>query len=484
MKFKSIKINYIYNLLLTMVNMIFPLMTSSYLSATLGAENIGKVNYASSVVTWFLLFASFGIPRYGIREISKKRNNKKDLASVFWNLLLVQLVFSLVAIFVYIVLVFTLPTFKSEIQLFLLMLIMIVLNIFSIDWFYQGIEEYKYIAVRNIIVKIGSIVLIFLLINEKEDYLIYSLINIIGLTFNNFLNYRHARKYIEFKIYNFKFIHYLKELRVYFMTNLIIAIYLQLDQLFIGNISTKDLAYYVRSKMVLGIGIGIVNSLITVLIPRTAYLMENDYSGYKKNVEKSINYIYLLAIPCAVGIFLLAKEVMILLGGTEFLSAIVSLQVISILVLVQSIGNWQVNQVFLPHRMENVAFRIQCFAAIISVILNLLLIPKYSYIGAAVTWVIVELSLMIIEGIIIKYKCKDINIRYINPSLFKYILSVILMAIGVIYIKANIDSVLIIVVLCLLTAPFIYFGSLILFKETILLEFANSFKRKIKSQLL
>ncbi len=131
------------------------------------------------------------------------------------------------------------------------------------------------------------------MIKERENYLVYAFINIFGLSFNNVLNHLNTKKYIDEKIYEFKFLYYIKELRIYFMTTLIIALYTQLNQTFLGTISQRDLAYYIRSKTLLGVGTNVVNSLITVFIPRTAYLVENNYEEYKRIIQKSINYIYL-----------------------------------------------------------------------------------------------------------------------------------------------------------------------------------------------
>ena len=142
-KNKSIKKNFIYNSILTSANIVFPLITAPYLSYTLGAENIGKVNFATSIVNWFILISSFGIPRYGIREIARNRDNKKELTNTFWNLILIQASLSIIAIIVYLLAIFNVPRFESELNIHLMMVMMLILNVFSIDWFYQGIEEYK-----------------------------------------------------------------------------------------------------------------------------------------------------------------------------------------------------------------------------------------------------------------------------------------------------------------------------------------------------
>ncbi|EHK2363932.1 flippase [Clostridium perfringens] len=484
MKVKSMKKNYIYNLVLTVVNMIFPLITAPYLSYVLGAENIGKVNYATSIISWFILFASFGIPRYGIREIARNRDNKKELTNSFWNLLLIQVIISFITIILYLIIIFNIKVFRQDINLYILMVIMIILNIFSIDWFYQGIEEYGYITSRNLIFKLISIILIFTMINDRDDYLMYALINILALSFNNILNYFNTKKYIDKKLYNLRFLYYIKELRVYFITTLIIALYTQLDQTFIGAKSQKDLAYYVRSKTVLGVGFSIVNSLITIFIPRTAYLAESNYNEYKKIVNKSINYIYILSFPCFVGVLLLSGEIMLLLGGAEFLPARYSLQITSILVIITSVGSWQINQVLLPNKLENLALKIQTIAAIISILLNIILIKKFSYIGAAISWLITEISLTTLEGIFIRLKCRELKIKYFNKSAIKYFISVIIMGVVILLVKKLIKKNIYIIATSLIVGPISYFGMIILLKDNIIIELINQLKIKLKGRKL
>ncbi|MGL4992014.1 MAG: flippase [Sarcina sp.] len=475
---KSLKKNYFYNLVFTVVNMIFPLITAPYLSFILGAENIGKVNYATSIVTWFTLFAAFGIPRYGIREIARNRDNRKDLSKSFWNLISIQFILSMIAIVVYLGVIFTVPNLQADKNLYVLMVVMIILNIFSIDWFYQGIEEYGYITIRNIIFKVISIILIFTMIKDKDDYIFYALINIFGLSFNNLLNYISAQKHIDKKIYEFRILHYLKELKVYFMTTLVIALYTQLDQTFIGSISQKDLAYYLRSKTVFGVGFSVVNSAVTIFIPRTAYLVKHNYEEYKKIIEKSINYIYLLALPCVVGIFILAEEIMIFLGGNEFIEAQYSVMIICILCLFTSIGSWQVNQVLIPNGKEKIAFKIQTATAVISIILNIALIPRYTYIGASIAWLLSEIFLMVTEAIFIRREVKEIKIKYINMSLIKYLISVIFMGIGVIGIKILMTNNNLLILVSIIVAPIIYFGMIIILKEKIVLEGVQQILKK------
>lgn len=475
MKEKSLTKNYIYNLTLTSINIIFPLITSPYLSYILGVENIGKVNYSTSIINWFILFSSFGIPRYGIREIARKRESKKELNITFWNLIIIQFIFTIISSFVYIILVLN-SSLINDWKLYFIMLFMLVLNIFSIDWFYQGIEEYEYITKRNICIKVLSLILIFLMVRNRDNYLIYASINVFAMCFNNVLNYLHAKEYINIKIFKNRIYFYLKELRLYFFTTLIVASYNQLDQVMIGTLSEKDLAYYLRSKMVLSVGINITNSIVTVLVPRVSYLIEKNYNEYNLILQDSLNYIYILALPCTAGIYMLSEQLMVLLGGNEFLPAAGSLRIISIIIPIASIGNWQINQILLSHRQEKISFIIQFIASLFSIIVNIILIPKLFYIGAAITWVLTEILLVLMEHIAIKRYCNGINIKYLNESFLKYLVATVLMILEIYILKNYFHSNIIIIIVSILLGSITYFVILFLTKEKILLQILKKYK--------
>jgi O-antigen/teichoic acid export membrane protein len=481
MKQKSIKKNFIYNLILTSLNLIFPLITAPYVSKILGASNIGKVNYATALINWFILFAAFGVPRFGIREVAMNRDNKRQLSTVFWNLIIVQLIFSMISIAIYLALIFTISSFSDDIYLYLVMIFMIILNIFSIDWFYQGIEEYGYITLRNIIFKIISLVMIFTMIKNRNDYIFYALVNVFGLSFNNILNYIHAKKYIDKDIYGISIFKYIKKLKVFFYTTLVISIYTTLDQTLIGIFSKKqDLAFYVRSNTAIGIGVNITNSIITVITPRASYLVEKNHRSYKELMSNSLNYIYLLAFPCVVGLGLLSKDIMLLLGGEEFIPASYSLKIDCVLVLITSMGTWQIQQILIPNRYENLAFKIQCMAAVLSIVLNFIFIPKFSYIAAASSWVIVEVFLVVFEGIIINRKYKIINIKYITKSAIKYFVAALIMGLFVIAIKLKIKYYITVLLVSLMISPVIYFTVILIEKDQIVLNLVRQVIAKMK----
>ena len=477
---KSIKKNFIYNFILTFTNMIFPILISPYLSRVLGATNIGKVNYATSIVNWFIIFASWGVPRYGMREIARNRDDKENMSNIFWNLIIIQAIFTVIVGSIYIFIILSVDRFREEISLHLLMILTIILNIFSIDWFYQGIEEYKYISVRNVIVKIMSIFLLFLTVKNENDYLIYALINICALSLNNILNYKYSLKFIYKKIYNIRFMYFIRESRVFFLIALIIALYTQLDQLIIGTISEKELAFFMRAKSLLGAGLTLTTAFINVVSPRASYLAHNNKEEYKKIIQKSVNYIYLFGIPIMFGITLLSKESMFILGGSEFIPASISLQLMAPTIIFISIGSWLSGQILIPNKLEKQSLKIQLKATIISIILNIIFIPKLTYIGATITWLIVEIYICLSKTIYIKFNCKDINFEYFTVSFYKFLISSIVMSVIVLFIKLKLEKDFIVLLASIIAGSMTYFITLLILQEKIVINTKEIICSRIK----
>jgi len=478
MEQKSIKKNFAYNFLLTIANMLFPLITAPYLSEILGASGIGRVNYATAIVSWFILVAVFGIPRFAVREIAKSRDDKEQMSSLFWNLMFIQGVLTIMLLGVYIVTIYSLPQFREELSLHLMMALMLLFNILNIDWFYQGIEEYGYIAVRNITVKCLSLLTIFLIINSPEDYLLLALINIFMVGINNVVNYIHSFKYISKKQGKLIPFYYLKQIRIFFYISIVVALYTQSDLVLLGMVDQTDLAFYVRSRTILNVGLALTTALITVISPRAAYLTKNDRDSYKALVQKSINYIYLLGIPISVGILLFAEQAMYVLGGSEFAEASLSLQIMAPLSLIITLGSWVSSQILIPNGLEKISFRIQCVAVVISLSLNFILIPRFSFIGATITWLAVETFLFIMKAIYAKLKCPDIKITYVSSSLIKFLISTLLMILPLLMVEKFIDAEWLQLVFAGIVGVGVYFSALIILREKHMIFMLNEVRSK------
>lgn len=479
---KSLKKNFFYNFSLNILNILFPLITSPYVSRVLGANNLGKYNFALSFSNWFLIFATFGTTTYGIREIAKCRNNIKKLNSTFSEIFIINFIATIISLGIYIVVIFISPRINNEIPLFLISAIIIFLNLFCIDWFYMGIEEYGFIAFRSLIIKTICLICIFIFIRKRSDYIVYALITVLALGLTNIFNFIHCRKFVKLTCKNINLLKHLNKLLIFFLSSLVISVYTTFDQVFLGfSSSNKSVAFYNRARQIYSIALSITLSISTVLIPKLTYLYKSDFESYKRLLKKSIDYIYIFSIPFVFGLVLLSKELMWFFGGKEFEGANLSLIIISSLVFTVSLGTWQYNQLFLPLGHEKVGLRVQLFMAIVSGVFNIVLVPRYGYIGTSISIVLAETFGMIFGIYYAKAKIKVVKVRYITQGFYKYIFSSICMAIIIIIIKSIHFSYMINILMCVPIGGMTYFIILYLLKDIVARGIFSYFLDKMKS---
>ncbi len=478
---KSVKKNFFYNFSLNIFNIAFPLVTSPYVSRILGANNLGKYSFAISLSNWFLIFAAFGIPTYGIREIAKVKNNKEKLNKTFSELFILNFITTLISLIAYLFFIFIYSKTNCESNLFLVVGILVLLNVFSLDWFYIGMEEYGYIALRSLMVKLIALVCIFMFIKRREDYLVYALISVFALGFANILNFVHSRKFVRLDFKKLDLNIHKRKLAIFFVSSVIISMYTLFDQIFLGMLSTnKSVAFYSRARQIYSIGLCVTLSISNVLLPKLIYLFENDFENYKVILKKSINYIYIFSVPIVFGMMILSKDIMYFFGGKEFEKAYLALVIVSLLVFIVSLSTWQFNQLFLPFGLEKFALKAQLLIAIISFSLNIILIPKYGYIGASISIIIAECSGTLYGVFYSKAKIKEVEVIYMTKSLRQYIFSSICMTCILYVVKLLNLGYMSNILICTVLGSTIYFAILYIVKDEIVMELFNFFIIKVK----
>ncbi|MDP4145746.1 MAG: flippase [Bacillota bacterium] len=476
-----LKKNFLYSFMLNIFNIAFPLITSPYVSRKLGADNLGKYSFAMSLSTWFMIFASFGISSYGIREIAKVKDNDEELNRVFSELFTINFISTLISVVIYLGFIFTNSKTSKEIILYLVVGVLLILNIFSMDWFFAGMEKYRYITIRSFIFKLICLISIFIFIKGRNDYIIYGLISVMALSFANILNYRYSKKFVKLRINKLDIKKHINKLWVFFLSSLIISMYTQFDQIFLGLFSTnKAVAFYNRSRQIYSIALSVTMSISTVLIPRLSFLYENNFPRYQVLLKKSLDYIYIFSIPSAFGLMLLSKDIMYFFGGREFLQAYMSMSIVSVLVFVVSIGTWQYNQLFIPLGYEKIGLKNQLLMAVISLSLNAILVPRLSYIGASITIVVTEVVGTLVAVYYSKVKIKKVKVEYLTKSLYKYLIASAFMSFSIFIIEYFKFSYLENILLSLAVCPIIYFGTLLVIKEEISAEVVNIISGKLK----
>ena len=392
-KKKSLGLNAVLNGIRTVLNLFFPLITFPYVSRVLKVESIGKYNFAQSVNQYFLLLAALGISTYAIREGTKIRNDREkfnNFSSEIFSINLVSMMASYVILFLCVIFI---PKFQSYRIIILIFSIELIFTTIGIEWMYSIYEEYAYITIRSIIFKVLSIILLFVLVKKPEDYIVYAGITVFANAGSNILNLVHSKKYCTLKIVLKKnLLKHLKPIMIIFACTVATSIYVNSDTTMLGFMTTNyEVGIYSVSSKVYRIVKQMLASILVVSIPRLAFLMgQKKMDEYKKTLTNIFNVLVILMFPAIVGLFLLSKEIVLLISGPEYIQATNSLRLLAI-ALTFCIFGWIYNQcVLIPAKQEKIVMFATILSAVANIALNFVLIPLCKVNAVAISTIVAE----------------------------------------------------------------------------------------------
>lgn len=475
----SVKLNFLMNAILTISAFIFPLITFPYVSRILLPEGTGKVSFATSVVTYFALFAQLGIPTYGIRACAKVRDNKEKLTRTVQEIFIINIVMSLITYIVFFLVLNIVPRMQADKTLFVITSSTILFNAIGMDWLYKGLEKYTYITIRSIIFKFIALLAMFMFVHQKSDYIVYGGISIFAGSASNICNLLNVKKYIQIKPigkYNIK--QHMRPILIFFAMSCATTIYTNLDTVMLGFMKTDmDVGYYNAAVKIKNILLGIVTSLGTVLLPRASYYIENDYmEEFRRITQKAINFVFLISIPLTIYFILYAKEGILFLSGNAYSKAILPMQVIMPTLIFIGLTNIMGIQILVPLGREKIVLYSEIAGAIVDLFINILLIPRMAATGAAIGTLIAELAVWIVQFVALRY---DIIEAYKKVKYFAIILGIIIASMLSIWIKLFRLGSFITLVLTAIVFFGTYGVTLIIAKEPLVNEIVEQILKKI-----
>lgn len=479
-KNKSLKLNFLMNIILTMSSFVFPLITFPYISRILLPTGTGKVSFATSVVTYFSMFAQLGIPTYGIRACAKVRDNREELTRTTQELLCINIIMSIISYVILSVLLFRISRFQADKDLYVILSFTIILTAIGMEWLYKALEQYTYITIRSVIFKFVALIAMFLLVREQKDYVVYGGITIFAASASNVLNFFNAHKYIDLKpIGNYNFKRHMKPILIFFAMSCATTIYTNLDTVMLGFMSTDaNVGYYNAAVKIKTILVSIVTSLGTVLLPRASYYIQQEkIDEFRRITKKALNFVVLIAMPLMLYFIYYAKEGIYFLSGSAYANSIVPMQVIMPTLLLIGITNIFGIQILVPLGREKVVLFSEIVGALIDVIVNALLIPHYASIGAAIGTLIAEFAVLIVQFYVLREEVKDVfkQIHYL-----RIVLALTLGSVGSLWVKyLQLGDFL-----SLLVSALLFFGiygiTLLLLKEELVIEIVEMILKKKK----
>lgn len=475
MNAQNLKKNIFFNILKSLMGILFPLISFPYASRILLPDGIGKINFVNSIVDYFLIIALLGINTYAAREGARLRQDKQklsDFAKEMFFINFISTVISLSSLFVAISFIDAFFTYKI---LIIVTSIKILFTLLGFDWLYISEEDFSYITIRSFIFQLLSIILLFTLVKDKDDYIIYAFIGVFSSVGSNICNFFNLRKYISLtqgKIHSIK--KHLKPIFIFFGSSCAAKIQTMLDTVMLGIISGDiSVGYYSAATKLMKIINTLINTIAATLLPRTSFYIEkNDTKNYSQILEKTINLTIFLALPSCTGLIILTPQFLELFSGKNYLPATSTMRIITPCILFGSLGSLIDSIIFIPLRKEKYTFYFQIYNCILNIILNLFFIRKFGAFGAALATLIVEFLNMFLKLVF----SRDIFFsKSIFRNLFISLAGTFIMALGIILFDFN--YLLINLLSAILIGSFFYATVTILMKHEsawILLKFLNN----------
>ncbi len=474
----NIRINAILNSIRSIMSIIFPLITYPYVTRILMAENLGKVNFASSTLSYFSLIAVLGLTSYAAREGAGFRNDKQQLNNFCAELLSLNLCTTVFAYIIFGIVLVLSPSLHPYTGLLFIYSLTIIFSTLGMEWVYTIYEDYLYITLRSIAMQILSLVLMFIFVRDVDDFYWYAAINVIASVGGNIFNFIHVRKYINLRLkFNKNIFRHLKYSIVFFASSIASSVYSNIGNTLLGLISGNAAVGLLSVAMKIYVMIkSLIIAVMNVTTARLAYYKHNNMQdSYDHIVSKLVKTIIVMLFPVVVGINLIAEEVILIVAGKGFLASVNALRILSFAIL-WSIFASIAGCILISSKQEKKVLFGTISAAITNVIVNLLCIPFMNQNGAAIAVVVAEFVVLLING----RQCKGlVKLEKLGNVVLSGFVACLAMSIFCLIIENHITIFVLKLILKIIGGGFVYVLILIIAKNEIALEYLEILKKAI-----
>lgn len=475
-KTASIKRNYIYNLTYQIFAILIPLVTSPYLARILQADGIGAYSYASSITTYFSLIAVLGTSSYASREAARTRDNLDDLSKLFWEITILRFITTFVSLALFFITVY----FSGyDMLLYAACSFTILSTAVDSGWYFEGNEKFKVLMIKDFIVKIISLILIFTLVKTKQDLLIYILIQTVGIFLPNLIltgYLLYVNRFVDFK--KLKLINHFRETLIYFIPSIATSIYTVLDKTMIGLILKNDYenGYYDLAYKIYMIILTMITSLTTVIGARTSYLIaKGENEEVKDIIYKSFNFLGIISIPAIVGLMVCSDRFVLWYYGNDYAKVGSLIKCFSPLLLIIGTSNILGGAYLTPVGMRKQSAKAIIAGSVTNLIANFFLIPLFGTYGAAIGSIAAE---GVITFLYILMSYKFVSFKRAFRKYYRYLLCSIVMGIIVYLVGNNISFGPFATIAQVFIGGLSYLAMLLLIKDEDVLAIINPYINK------
>lgn len=407
----GLKKNILYSGFLTTSLYIFQFITYPYVARVLGVTNIGICNYVQSIVQYFCLFSMLGISTLGVREIAKCNGDKLKLNQTFSQLFTLNAVFTVFVLAIYFLLIETIPNFNQYRKLLYIGATQILFGTFSVEWLFRGLEEFKYITVRTLFVRLAYVISIFVFIRNSNDYTIYFWIYSAMIIANGIINWNYGKRFVQFSIQPLSLVQtYVKPLFFLGSQLILTSLYTTFNTVYLGlTCGDTQVGYYTTATKIENIILALYSSFTLVMMPRISSLMQSEQQeDVKRLLQSSFNLLFVFVFPCIFFSEFYANELVYLVAGNGYEGAVLPMRIVMPLMLIIGLEQILIVQILMPSRSDRQVFVNSIIGAVCSILLNVLLVSKFESIGSSIVWFVSELAVMTTALYFVKQKYRDI----------------------------------------------------------------------------
>lgn len=392
----SIKKNFVYSSVLTVSGYLFPLLTFPYVSRVLGVTNIGICNYIDSIITYFCVFSAMGISVVGVREIARVSDSVVERSSTFINILLINAGFTFLSIVALLICIFTISDFFQYRTLLYIGVLKLLSNLFLVEWFYKGLEDFGYITKRAIIVKVLYVLSVFVFVRNQDDYIIYFFLTISHISVNALINLFHLRKKLILSKINIRISPYIKPYMIMGVYMILTTMYTTFNIAILGYISgPTEVGYFTTATKVFSIILALFTAFTSVMLPRMSSLLANhEEKKFLSLIDKSMSALFVFAFPTVAFFVVFGPDVIYLIGGKGYEGAIMPFRIIMPLLFIVGYEQILIIQALMPMKKDKAILTNSCIGAAIGLLFNFILIPVWGSIGTSIAYFLCELSVL------------------------------------------------------------------------------------------
>lgn len=417
----SLKKNLFYSILLILANYVFPFLTYPYVSRVLGVSGIGACNFVDSVINYFILFSTLGIDSLGVREIAKHKDDREALNRTFSNIFIVNLALTGLMLAALAVCTFTVPQLSEHKDLMFIGAFKLVFNCLLVEWLFKGLEDFRLITIRSIVVKTVYVVCVFVFVRNRGDVWIYYLLSSLMIVVNALVNIAFSGSRVRLVLRGLDFWTTFKSLLALGVYAILTSMYTTFNVTFLGFVCDEvEVGYYATSTKIYYIVMALFTAFTNVMLPRMSNVVASgETERFKSYFHMAVDVLFAFSLPVVTWMMIMAPDIIMVISGPEFTGSVLPMIIISPLVFIVGYEQILVLQTLLPLGKDKVLLRNSIMGALVGVALNLALVPVLASIGSAIVWIVSECLILILSQIAVS---KELRIGFPALDTLKNIL--------------------------------------------------------------